>query len=573
MRGTALCHSLCRETKKGALIDRRSLSIPLRGRALCEAWAEYCLQFLPGTSPIFWQIYFTCRISERQLTERSVVFLAIYHCSVKIIGRSKGKSVIAAAAYRAGERLCDRETGITHDFTRKGGVMYREILLPGHAPKEYADRQTLWESVTRAEKKSNAQLAREVEVHCRQSFPKNYSLQLSGNMHRAILCRGGMCADIAIHDKGNGNPHAHILLTTRPIKADGSWGAKEKKDYARDENGERIPLIDKKTGMQKLGKGNEKLWKRVTVQANNWNDKENVEKWRKSWADICNRHLSMEQRGEMSDRCEYNRIVKQLNHVTKEWYHTMKALHQMIKEKVRDVIGRIYERVAGGTGYSGKTGRDSGAGGKPADGNRTAASGEKGTPHTTPAESGINRISGEIEQRECHALQTESDIAKTDSRIEGLKEQVLGKVRVHDVRWTSALHRPERSGDRNERIRRLQQRRADRQSSETNGGYGAGTGRQEHGTEVYVGPNAGERQADTESFFRQSETEIADTVHEIRALRARGDAAASDRAAREVQRQRHHLSGEREAESGNGKSRETREGNRTKSRNRSCPGR
>lgn len=90
--------------------------------------------------------------------------MAIYHCSVKIIGRSKGKSVIAAAAYRAGERLCDRETGITHDFTRKGGVMHQEILLPGHAPKEYADRQTLWESVTRAEKKSNAQLAREVEV-------------------------------------------------------------------------------------------------------------------------------------------------------------------------------------------------------------------------------------------------------------------------------------------------------------------------------------------------------------------------------------------------------------------------
>jgi hypothetical protein len=108
MRGTALCHSLCGETKKGALIDRQSLSIPLRGRALCEAWAEYCLQFLPGTSPIFWQIYFICPCLQRQLTERRVVFLAIYHCSVKIIGRSKGKSVIAAAAYRAGEKLCDR---------------------------------------------------------------------------------------------------------------------------------------------------------------------------------------------------------------------------------------------------------------------------------------------------------------------------------------------------------------------------------------------------------------------------------------------------------------------------------
>ena len=114
----------------------------------------------------------------------------------------------------------------------------------------------------------------------------------------------GMCADIAIHDKGNGNPHAHILLTTRPIKADGSWGAKEKKDYARDENGEHIPLIDPKTGMQKLGKRNEKLWKRVTVQANNWNDKENVEIWRKSWADICNCYLSM---GQQIDHRRYKR--------------------------------------------------------------------------------------------------------------------------------------------------------------------------------------------------------------------------------------------------------------------------
>lgn len=386
------------------------------------------------------------------------MFLAIYHCSVKIIGRSKGKSVIAAAAYRAGEKLCDRETGTAHDFTRKGGVIYREILLPEHAPKEYLDRQTLWESVTKIEKKSNAQLAREVEVVLPIEFSRELQLKVIRKYVQENFVSKGMCADIAIHDKGNGNPHAHILLTTRPLKADGSWGAKEKKDYARDENGERIPLIDKKTGMQKLGKRNEKLWKRITVQANDWNDQGNVEKWRKSWEDICNRHLSMEQQidhrsykrqglaleptihegfrarqmeqcGEMSDRCEYNRIIKQLNHVTKEWYHTMKVLHQMIMEKVREVIGRIYDRTARSSGYSGKTGRDSGTGGKSADGNRTATSREQGTYHIPSEESGIDKISGEIEQRERHALQTESGIAKTDSRIAGIKEQILEKVR------------------------------------------------------------------------------------------------------------------------------------------------
>ena len=86
------------------------------------------------------------------------MLLAIYHCSVKIIGRSKGKSVIAAAAYRAGEKLCDRETGITHDFTRKGGVMHREILLPGHAPKEYADRETLRHQTEQLERYSGSDI-------------------------------------------------------------------------------------------------------------------------------------------------------------------------------------------------------------------------------------------------------------------------------------------------------------------------------------------------------------------------------------------------------------------------------
>ena len=146
------------------------------------------------------------------------------------------------------------------------------------------------------------------------------------------------------------------------------------------------------------------------MQANDWNDRGNVEKWRKSWADICNRYLSveqqidhrsykrqglpleptiherfrarqMEQRGEVSDRCEYNRIIKQLNSVTREWFQIMKALHQMIMEKARDLIRRIYDRVTGGAGYLGKAGRDSGTGGKSADGNQTPASGEQGTFH------------------------------------------------------------------------------------------------------------------------------------------------------------------------------------------------
>ena len=117
----------------------------------------------------------------------------------------------------------------------------------------------------------------------------------------------------------------------------------------------------------------------------------------------------------MSDRCEYNQIVKQLNHVTKQWIQTMKALHQIIMQKARDLIGRIYDRVTGGAGHFGEAGRDSGIDGKSTDRNRTPASGEQGTFRSPSAKSGTDRISGEIEQRERHAIRTESDIAETDS--------------------------------------------------------------------------------------------------------------------------------------------------------------
>ncbi len=90
--------------------------------------------------------------------------IAIYHCSIKIVSRGKGKSAVAAVAYRSGEKLTNDYDGTTHDFTRKGGVVHTEILLPDNAPREYADRSTLWNSVEQVEKSKNAQLSREIEV-------------------------------------------------------------------------------------------------------------------------------------------------------------------------------------------------------------------------------------------------------------------------------------------------------------------------------------------------------------------------------------------------------------------------
>jgi hypothetical protein len=90
--------------------------------------------------------------------------LTIYHLSIKIISRGKGKSAVAAAAYRAGETITNEYDGITHDYSRKGGVVHAEILLPENAPEEYRSRAVLWNAVEKSERYKTAQLAREIEI-------------------------------------------------------------------------------------------------------------------------------------------------------------------------------------------------------------------------------------------------------------------------------------------------------------------------------------------------------------------------------------------------------------------------
>lgn len=176
--------------------------------------------------------------------------MAIFHLSIKIVSRSSGKGAVAAAAYRAGAKLEEKETGYTHDYTRKSGVIYSEIFLPTNAPQEYQNREILWNEVQKVEKKSDAQLAREIEVALPVELSREEQITLLQNYIAENFTSAGMCADMAIHEKHvdgktvlHQNPHAHILLTTRGFKEDGSWAPKEKKTYALDENGERIPTI------------------------------------------------------------------------------------------------------------------------------------------------------------------------------------------------------------------------------------------------------------------------------------------------------------------------------------------
>lgn len=229
----------------------------------------------------------------KQQERKEVIKMAdSFHFSVNIISRGKGKSAVASAAYISGEKIKNEWDGVTHDYTKKQGVISKEIYLPDHAPKEYKNRKTLWNSVELFEKNSNAQLARNFII----SLPKELSIEENKKMIEEYIqtnfVKEGMIVDLAIHDEsreGNKNIHAHIMTIVRPINEDGTWGQKSKKEYILDEKGEKV--------LNKNGKP-----KTRKVELTTWNDKGNVEKWRENFSDLCNEYL------------EKNKIEKRVDH-------------------------------------------------------------------------------------------------------------------------------------------------------------------------------------------------------------------------------------------------------------------
>ena len=217
--------------------------------------------------------------------------MAIFHCSIKIISRSAGKSATSASAYRSGTKVYDDELGETFDYTKKRGVVFSEVLLCANAPQEFTDREKMWNSVQAIEKAKNSQLCREVEVALPVELSREEQVRLVREYIQENFTSKGMCADWALHDKGDGNPHAHILLTVRPIKSNGEWGAKRKDSYALDDKGNKIPVIDLNTGKQKIGSRGRKMWERISIPSTDWNDQSRAEEWRKGWADACNKYL------------------------------------------------------------------------------------------------------------------------------------------------------------------------------------------------------------------------------------------------------------------------------------------
>jgi hypothetical protein len=197
--------------------------------------------------------------------------MAIYHLRATMISRSQGRSATAASAYRVAERIEDRRTGLTFDYAARGGVDHTEILAPDHAPDWARVRSELWNRVEESETRKNSQVAREVRVALPDELTHAQRLELVREFVRSQFVDRGMVADIALHAPGREgderNHHAHILLTTREVDADG-----------------------------------------FTTKNRDWNKVEVLEGWREAWARDSNAAL---ERAGIEDRVDHRTLIAQ----------------------------------------------------------------------------------------------------------------------------------------------------------------------------------------------------------------------------------------------------------------------
>ena len=246
------------------------------------------------------------------------------HFKITIVKRSQGQSAVAGAAYQSGERLFSEYDQKTKFYNKKKELVHAEIMLPSHAPPGFADRATLWNAVEAVENQWNSQLARRIVLAFPVEIPKEQYLSMIKEFCQEQFVSKGMIADFAIHDKGDGNPHAHILLTLRAIDEHGKWLPKARKVYDLDENGERI----------RLPSGNWKCHKENTVD---WNDQKYAEVWRHGWETITNRYLEAAGRPERVDLRSFERQgIQQIPTV-----HLGPAAHQMEKRGVETFLGNL----------------------------------------------------------------------------------------------------------------------------------------------------------------------------------------------------------------------------------------
>ena len=263
---------------------------------------------------------------------------------------------MASAAYRAGEKLHSEYYGEDSDYTNKGGVIYTEIFLPPHAPREYADRETLWNAVEKTEKGKKAQLAYSFDISFQNEFTQEENIALARQFLTEHFVSRGMVVDFAVHepekeDGGINNPHFHFMCPIRPIEQNGKWGLKQKREYVLDENGNRIPD----------GKGDYVF---NAVPTTDWGSADTLEFWREQWAVMCNAKFeekglevridhrsyerqgvellptihegptvrAMEKKGIKTEKGEFNRWIRATNAFIRNLRKNLSALLESIKE-------------------------------------------------------------------------------------------------------------------------------------------------------------------------------------------------------------------------------------------------
>ena len=260
--------------------------------------------------------------------------MAIYHLEAKVVSRGAGRSAVAASAYMSCSRLYNDYDGIQHDYTKKQGLVWQQVFLPEYAPQEWQDREKLWNAVEKNEKAKDSRLAREFIAALPRELDRQAQISLIQEYVQEQFVAEGMCADAAIHDTDGQNPHAHILLTVRPLDEQGRWQYKTEKEYLCVRNGEergftaaefktaqaegwekQYPYyVDKKKkeylppseaearGLVRADKHPKSTrYGRQNPISERWNSEEQLAAWRAAWADVSNRYLERAGREERID--------------------------------------------------------------------------------------------------------------------------------------------------------------------------------------------------------------------------------------------------------------------------------
>ena len=324
--------------------------------------------------------------------------MAIYHLDAKVVSRGAGRSAVAASAYLSCSRLYNDYDGIQHDYTKKQGLVWQEVFLPAMAPPEWKDREQLWNAVEEVETSKDSRLAREFVVALPIELNRENQIELLQEFIREQFVSDGMCADAAIHDTDGHNPHAHILLTVRPLDERGKWQYKTEKEYLCMKNGEErgftaaefrtaqsggwekqypykvgkkkvymTPSAADAQGLVRADKHPKSTrYGRQNPISERWNSEEQLVEWRKEWADVTNRYLeragreeridhrsnaargldeiptihegvaaqALERKGIISDRCEINRQIKADSALLRELKAEVKKLAALVSRTV-----------------------------------------------------------------------------------------------------------------------------------------------------------------------------------------------------------------------------------------------